>query len=125
MGKKVESMKKKILIVDDEQELSMILSELLTMNGYDVVTASSAKQALSYFAECRFDLILLDVMMPVMNGLQFLKAARSHSNFTGTPVVMISATNIVENMADYGWSEIAVKPFTFDQILNIAKKYTQ
>lgn len=125
MGKKVESMKKRILIVDDELELSMILSELLTMNGYGVVTASSAKHGLSYLSKTRFDLILLDVMMPVMNGLQFLKAARSHANFTDTPVVMISATNIVENRADYGWSEIAVKPFSFDHILKLAKKYAQ
>ena len=80
--------KETILVVDDNKEIVYSISELLKYEGYDVVKAYDGMEALQKMEEHKIDLILLDVMMPRMNGLSALMKLRERSK---TPVIILSA----------------------------------
>ncbi len=79
----------KIRVVDDEIEIRELLSEFLTMRGFEIETASRGSAAIEKIAADPPDLVLLDVRMPGMNGLQILKAAKALH--PGLGVIMVSA----------------------------------
>jgi DNA-binding response OmpR family regulator len=81
-------MPKKILLVDDEPEILEICRDYLKASGYDVVTAKDGAQGLSAFRRERPDLIVLDLMMPEMDGLDLCRAIRRESN---VPIIMLTA----------------------------------
>lgn len=81
----------KILIVDDEAIASRALSKLLSHAGHDAVCVGDANHALNYLNAMRADLVVLDVMMPGMSGIELLRLMRDHPNLAGQRVVMWSA----------------------------------
>lgn len=124
-------MTKKILIVDDERELSLILAEMLRDDGYEVSTASNAFKALALIESTEFALMFLDVMMPIMNGLELLKKFRLLPKCKNIPVVLMSAAaepahisaiaNQIAKQVD--WQEFLAKPFTLEEVLQLTQKY--
>ena len=82
-------MKKKIMVIDDEEQIRKLLSRILTSSGYDVVIASNGKEALDKLETISVDLIMLDMNMPEMDGLSFLRTVKE-SDITHVPVLMIS-----------------------------------
>jgi two-component system alkaline phosphatase synthesis response regulator PhoP len=82
---------KKILIVDDEPDILEFLRYNLKREGYDVVTAPDGKQALSVAASEKPDLIILDIMMPEMDGVEVCGRLRSMKEFQHTPVAFLTA----------------------------------
>lgn len=83
-------MKKKILIVEDEEMLLRVLSEQFDKAGFDVQTASDGEEALKSLGKSMPDLVLLDIILPKMNGFDVLKAIKENPNTKDTPVIMIS-----------------------------------
>jgi putative two-component system response regulator len=81
----------RILIVDDERQNRQLLEVLLAADGYLLDTASSAEEALAVLAHRRPDLILLDVMMPGMDGYQVVARIKANPDTTNIPVVMLTA----------------------------------
>ena len=88
ISKRRDVMAKTILVVDDEERLRMLVKAYLTKAGYRVVTASDGREALFVAREQKPDLIVLDVMMPNMDGYEFL---RLHNKERSTPVIMLTA----------------------------------
>ena len=82
---------KKILIIDDEPEMLEFLEDLLTTKGYDVAISDNPRDMLIYDDLNNYDLIILDVMMPEMNGFDYFKEVK---NFTHTPIVFLSLIHI-------------------------------
>ena len=80
-----------ILVVDDNESNRDLLSRRLVSAGYAVATAASGSEALEALAEGRFDAVILDVMMPEMDGLEVLRRIRGSHGVTELPVVMASA----------------------------------
>ncbi|MDY6949295.1 MAG: response regulator [Pseudomonadota bacterium] len=80
-----------VLVVDDEFGVAEVLQSILEDEGYRVATAINGKQALVRLGELTPDLIMLDYMMPIMDGTQTLAAIRSHPTFARTPVIMMSS----------------------------------
>ena len=78
----------KILLVDDDLELTQLLTEILTLEGFDVTVAEDGEEGLLRLAEQAFDLVLLDVMMPRLNGFAMLTRLRKTHD---TPVLMLTA----------------------------------
>jgi DNA-binding response OmpR family regulator len=78
----------RILLVDDEQAIQTMLSYPLQKDGYDVILASDGEEALVRFAEQPFDLVVLDVMMPRLDGLEVCKRIRATST---VPIIMLTA----------------------------------
>ena len=81
----------KILVVEDEPHIRELLVDILIDSGYDVVEAGNGAAALDLVSQERPDIILLDVMMPVMDGLQVLKLLQGDPATRATPVIIVSA----------------------------------
>ncbi len=111
---------KTILAVDDERDITEMLTLLLESEGYRVLTASGGAEALSLLESEKPDLILLDIMMPGVDGHQVCRAIREHKRFEDVPVVMLTAKNDVVHIAqavDEGADGFIVKPFEVEQLL--------
>ncbi|MBI2116828.1 MAG: response regulator [candidate division NC10 bacterium] len=98
----------RVLVVDDEPDAVELLQEFLTAKGYDVLTASDGEEALRQVKEHRPHLILLDVRMPKLNGMEVLKRVREIDHEVG--VIMVTAVNEEETGRE------ALKMGAFDYI---------
>lgn len=81
----------RILIADDTKELLFFLEYLFHQNGFDVITASSGAEAVRLTKETRPDLLLVDAMMPGMNGLEVCRQVRTELKMTKVPILLYSA----------------------------------
>ena len=102
-----------VLVVDDEFGITEVLDALLTDAGHHVRRAINGRQALELVHEQRPDLVLLDMMMPIMDGPTTLRAIRSDPQSASTPVILMSSLppDKVEKMVDQPFSSILTKPF--------------
>ena len=89
----MESNFKKVLIVDDEQDILEIISYNLIKEGYEIQTAKNGIEALDYSATFKPDLIILDIMMPKMNGVEVCKILRSKPEYNDTLIIFLTALN--------------------------------
>ena len=87
-----------ILVVDDNEMNRDLLSRRLTRQGYGVAMAENGREALKAIEENQFDLILLDIMMPEMNGFEVLEHLKVHPDWRHIPVIVISAAEDIDNM---------------------------
>ena len=109
-------MAKKILLVDDEPTMLKGLKYSLEQEGYDILTAQDGEEALSVFSENDVDLVLLDVMLPKMDGIQVCQRIREQSN---VPIIMLTAKG--EDMdkilgLEYGADDYMTKPFNILEV---------
>jgi len=81
----------RVLIVEDEALLAMMLEDLLHDEGFEVSTAGNGKEGLATLREDRPDVVLLDMMMPVMDGPAMLRAMEADTALAGIPVIIISS----------------------------------
>jgi DNA-binding response OmpR family regulator len=107
--------KGKILVVDDEIYIVHILDFSLGMEGYEVITALDGEQALEKLHSERPDLIVLDIMMPKLDGYEVCKAIKSNPQTRHVPVILLSAKgrNVDQKMGfDVGADDYITKPFS-------------
>jgi DNA-binding response OmpR family regulator len=106
---------KSILIVDDEFEITNILRWLFEWNDFKVHTASNGKEALAILASQPVDILVIDVMMPVMDGIELAGLIKSDPTTQSIPLIMMSAGPVeaAEQIADYFFH----KPFLFQDLL--------
>jgi len=118
VSRKQSANKCRLLVVDDEVRILNFLRSNLRAQGYEVVTASNGLEALAQFHASQPDLILLDILMPEMNGLDVLKELRG---FSKVPVIFLSARgNEREKIAglDMGADDYISKPFSPDELVS-------
>jgi len=109
----------RILVVDDEPMVRDTLGQVLADEGYVVDVAADGADALDRVHAARPDAILLDLMMPGMNGRQFLQALRDDSAYSAVPVLIMTAVHGLEiNLSSIGASEVVEKPFNIEELLN-------
>ena len=116
-----------VLIVDDEYGIRELLSEILEDEGYQVLTAENAKIAQSLVGKHDFDLILLDIWMPDMDGISLLKEWYSH-NTVRCPIVMMSGHGTIETAMEatrFGAMDFLEKPISMQQLLKTCKQMIQ
>src|SRR3954451_19034608 len=115
-----------LLIVDDEELNREGLARHLARHGYEVTGARSGREAIELLGGRRFDLVLLDVMMPGMNGLEVLKFLRRVDSLIELPIIMVTAKGESEDMVEAlerGANEYVTKPLDFPVAL--ARSRTQ
>ena len=102
-----------VLLVDDEEPNRLLLAKRLEQDGYTVTTAENGRQALEVLRTEHFDLVLLDMYMPVMDGLATLDAIKSDSMLQDTKIVMLTAANTREHVVhclSLGAADYLIKP---------------
>ena len=100
-----------IMVVDHDQEILRMLNRTLELEGYGVAMATDDSSALTILEKHKPDLVILDIMMPELNGLQVLNLVRQHSN---VPVIMLSAktgVTFLKQALDAGADDYVRKPF--------------
>jgi len=107
----------RVLVVDDEQRVRRLLQTALTERGYDVTTAASGEEALTAIAKRQPDIILLDLIMPGMSGLDVCRSVRQDLS---TPIVVLSARGEEHDKVlalDLGADDYLTKPFGMEELL--------
>lgn len=105
-------MKKSVLIVEDELRIRFLLRDYLIKDDFNVIEASNGEEGLLMFSTNKIDLVLLDIMMPVMDGLTMLEKLREVST---VPVILLTAKGEEEDKLqgyDYGADDYITKPFS-------------
>jgi len=114
-----------ILVVEDIEALREAITTVLKLEGYQVVTANNGREALEAMYEKEYCLILLDIQMPIMNGLEFLsvydKQLRPHS-----PVALLTAEEDIDKASLPAFViDFLAKPFALDKLFRVVEIYAQ
>ncbi len=116
--------KKKILVVDDDVAIVKIMSFQLKKKGYDVITASNGRSCIRKAAKEKPDLILLDILMPKLNGFEICSLLKKDKKTKEIPVIMLTALAEEKDLSS-GLMEGAVcfisKPFSYNDLLQEVK----
>jgi len=108
------------LIIDDDTEMTVILRHTLLAHGFEVISAVSAEEALSAVAEAPVDIIILDLMLPGMSGIDLLKRLKSNPSWRSIPVIIASARGSAEDVREglaEGAGDYIRKPFSSIEFL--------
>ena len=115
-----------ILLIDDEKPYAKVIKEALEVNGVEVLLAHNAMDALNLFQQVTPDLILMDVMMPEVDGLSLLRWIREHSENDSLPIHVVSAKAQDEDRKaaiTAGANGFLAKPFTVDEMRDVIGQY--
>ncbi len=109
-----------ILVVDDERDIRDTIAELLADEGYAVEEAGDGAEALAKARDCHPVVVLLDLMMPGMNGWEFRARQRGDPELAGIPVIVVSALGRVSGVDAAGYLQ---KPFELDDLLSAVRRH--
>ena len=109
---------KKILVIDDEEQLALAVKIRLQSKGYKVTTASDGRQALEKIATDKPDLILLDVLMPTMDGYSCLRELNQRHGRGKIPVIVLTTRDQLKELFELeGIEDYIIKPFDHEDLL--------
>jgi two-component system alkaline phosphatase synthesis response regulator PhoP len=114
---------KTILVVDDEYVICDLLAAALSDEGYQVVTASNGREAWSRLEEFQPNLILCDVMMPLVDGRVLCNAVRADVKYRALPFILMSAAGSSTLKEDCDYSDFVRKPFDLDEIVETVRAW--
>ena len=110
----------KILVVDDDPNLRVLLRQMLELRGFEVVDAEDGEDALNVVAEAKPDAVVLDVMMPIMDGITVCKRLRSQPETAQLPIIMLSgkaSQEAVEEGLQAGANKYLCKPIPMAELI--------
>lgn len=111
---------KTILVVEDEENLSMLIEYNLNKVGYKSIIASDGEQAMDRLKESKFDLVILDWMIPKLSGIEVCRRIRGNSGFNSLPIIMLTALGDENDKIrglDTGADDYLTKPFSFPELI--------
>ncbi|EKE02414.1 MAG: hypothetical protein ACD_20C00391G0008 [uncultured bacterium] len=117
---------KKILIVDDEQDIVETLKFVFEAEGLNCITAYDGEEALNKAKTENPDLIILDVMLPKINGYKVCRLLKFDTKYKNIPILMVTARSQDEDKLigeETGADEYITKPFDIDEVISLAKQY--
>ncbi|MBN1288767.1 MAG: response regulator [Actinobacteria bacterium] len=110
---------KSIVIAEDQSDIAHLVDYRLTRLGYDVTWGKNGKEALDFIREKQPALVILDVMMPIMDGFEVLRELKSNPETEEIPVIMLTARSMEEDILkgfDSGAVDYIVKPFSVSEL---------
>jgi DNA-binding NtrC family response regulator len=113
----------RILIIDDEEEICSVLARRFTKEGYSSITANNGREAMNHFYKERFSLVLCDIKMPEMNGMEFLKNVKAVN--PNIMVIMMTAFPEIDRVVEamrLGACDFILKPVDLDLVVLSVKK---
>ena len=111
-----------ILIVDDDEMVRIALGELLKPEGYEIDTAAGGQEALDKINDKKYDLLMLDIIMPEMDGLELCRRIRQREDYQDVPIVFLTAKSREEDRVmgiDAGANQFLSKPISPEKLLEI------
>jgi DNA-binding response OmpR family regulator len=116
-----------VLLIDDDAFLRGALKELLEADGFEVTGTSEASQGYSMARSRHFDLMITDIVLPDIDGIEFIRMARERADLSDVPIVAISGydRNYLVAAISAGADEALHKPEELDKIVDTAKKLTR
>ncbi len=124
MNSENQLQKKSVLVVDDTLDVRLVLNAILTQSGYSVTEAEDGQEALDILADRKFDLMILDLMMPRLTGEEVLEQLRCQDRLKEMPVIVLTARGQqkeIEQGYEKGASFYVVKPFNNSTIRELAR----
>ncbi len=121
-------MGKTVLIVDDSASMRQLVSFALRDAGYNVVDAINGKDAMNKLNGTKIEMVITDLNMPEMDGIEFIKQVRNNPGYKFTPIVMLTTESQESKKQEgkqAGASGWIVKPFTPEQLIDIVKKFVR
>ena len=118
----------KILIVDDEKDIVETMAFMLISKGFETIFAYDGEEGLKLAKEEHPDLIILDVMMPKINGYKICRLLKYDAKYKNIPIIMVTARSQENDKLigeETGADEYITKPFEFTDILEVINKYTK
>lgn len=116
---------KTVLIIEDEEDAAELFSEMMRVSGFRVLTTSKSKPAISMMNEDKPDLVLLDIMMPEVSGLDILRQMRRDSNLSEVPVIVLTAKSMpadIKKGMEAGASTYLTKPVGFQELKDAVER---
>jgi len=117
---------KKILVADDAPDILVVVQKALESEGYEVVTAINGKEAYQKATELKPNLIISDILMPLMNGFKLCDELKSNPMYGHIPIILMTAVyrqpDHIEMGFKYGADAYMAKPFKPEQLIEIAKQ---
>ena len=123
---KSQDNKKRILVIDDDPVQTKLLEKRLPENGYAVLTATKAAKGLQMAIDKHPDLVILDVMMPIINGYNLCQLLKSEKKHKDTPVIMLTSRDQEKDMKighDVGANAYLIKPVDMPVLLEKIKEF--
>jgi hypothetical protein len=122
-------MSKKIIIAEDSSVIQNLTKKILSIQSYEIVSVKNGQEVLKKLEEDIFDLVLLDINMPVMDGVECAKRIResSNENIKNIPIIAISGNARNYSMEDFkamGINDYLPKPLDYDQMVEKVHQYT-
>ncbi len=120
--------KTKVLVVEDDDVNLMIAEHVLLREGFEVVKAYNGEEAIEMVRRESFDLIFMDIEMPIMDGLEATPRIRQLENGKDVPIIALTAHSIPEKIAEFaaaGMNDLIIKPFDPQKLRKVARKYLQ
>jgi DNA-binding response OmpR family regulator len=116
---------KRILVCDDDPVILRLLQVNLELEGYDVITGRNGEEAVTLAEETTPDLVILDIMMPRLDGYQACKQIKNNNSTKDTPVIFLSAKaqqSDIDKGKEFGVSAYLTKPFDPNELLSIVDR---
>lgn len=116
------SAKKMVMVIDDEADTAEMFAEMMLMSGYRVIKSSGGAQAIKMIAQENPDVLILDVMMPEVSGLEILRFLKNDPYLAKIPVVVVSAKALPSDIRfglDAGASKYLTKPVSFQELKGV------
>lgn len=111
-----------ILVVDDEQTIVETLTDVLSYEGYRVVSASNGSKGFDAAQKANISLVLLDFMMPVLDGVALARKLREDPRYKELPIIMMTAAPAGLPKTDTPWTLLLVKPFELEELLTSVRQ---
>jgi len=123
-------MGKKVLVAEDSSVIQNLTKRILSFQNYEILSMKNGKEVLDYLENNNADIILMDINMPIMNGIDCATAVRALADSTKANIPIIAITGNAQNHSvDYfhsvGINEFLPKPLNFDLLVEMVNKYTQ
>ncbi len=115
-----------ILIIDDNKLNLRLIRDMLSVSGHIVYTAESGKSALKMVAGIKLDLILTDIQMPEMSGVELMKSLKANPNCQGIPIIAVTAYTMQDDktkIINYGFDDYLSKPLTLEKLLTTVNSH--
>ncbi|QRN99087.1 response regulator [Archangium violaceum] len=112
---------KNILVVEDEFDVQQVVADVLRDEGYEVAVCGNGREALEYLRKHRPDVVVMDVMMPILSGPQVLEQMAKSPELKGVPVILMSEISPPES-EPRRWRSFLRKPFRLEQLLDAVSR---